>query len=626
MQLKEDSKRAQLTIFIIIAILIIALVAGFFLLKDYIKIGDKLPASIEPVHNYFLSCLEDDVLVGIDILESQAGYIFLPDFEPGSSYMPFSNQLDFLGNPVPYWYYVSGNNIQKEQVPSKNKMQEQLKDFIELKINDCNFENYYEQGFVILQGEPEAKVDIRGNEVEVNLDMNLNIEKGEDSALIKDHRVIVKSKLGTLYDLAKEVYDKEQDELFLEKYAVDTLRLYAPVDGVELSCSPKTWVANDVFEELRFAIEANTLALKTKGGDFNLNKEENKYFVIDLDVGAEVRFMNSRNWPYSFEVDPSEGNVLIAAPVGNQPGLGALGFCYIPYHFVYSVKYPVLIQIQIADTPKGTSEIFQFPVAVVLQNNNPRESLDTEAVEIGLPELCEHKNTLVKVNTYDINQNNVDADISYECFGTNCDIGKTENGFLEEEFPQCVNGFILARAEGYKDTKYLYSTTQEGSVDVVLDKLYELEVDLNLNNIDYDGEAIISFISDDSSSTVVYPEQKIVELSEGQYEVQVYIYKNSSLKLKATTTQQCVEVPQQGIGGFFGVTKEKCFDIKIPEQIISNALAGGGKQNYYILEDELIDSEFIEINAGGLPTPTTLEKLQDNYLLFEEKKLGINFK
>jgi rod shape-determining protein MreC len=31
-------------------------------------------------------------------------------YEASSEYMPFSSQLDFLGNPVPYWYYISGNN------------------------------------------------------------------------------------------------------------------------------------------------------------------------------------------------------------------------------------------------------------------------------------------------------------------------------------------------------------------------------------------------------------------------------------------------------------------------------------------------------------------------------------
>ncbi|GAI91064.1 unnamed protein product [marine sediment metagenome] len=155
---------------------------------------EKIPANIEPVYVSFLSCLEEDTEVGIDVLESQAGYISLPDFEPGSAYMPFSSQLNFLGNPIPYWYYVSGNNIQKEQMPSKREMENQLEEFVEEKITECIFDGYYEQGFEISQGEPEAKIIIKDNEVEINLDMDLSINKEEDSALIRNHKIIVKSK------------------------------------------------------------------------------------------------------------------------------------------------------------------------------------------------------------------------------------------------------------------------------------------------------------------------------------------------------------------------------------------------------------------------------------------------
>ena len=609
-----EKKRGQVTIFIIIAIVIIGGAVVFYSYRDSI-IGEKIPVSIEPVYNNFLFCLENKVLTGIDILESQGGYISLPDFEPGSKYMPFSSQLNFLGNPVPYWYYVSGNNIQKEQVPSKNEMENQLEDFIEEKINKCVFDEYYEHGFEINQGVPEASVNIGKEKVDVSLKMEMGFERGEDNIVIKNHNIEIDSKLGMLYDSAIEIYQKEQSDLFLENYAVDNLRLYAPVDGVELTCSPITWNADDVFDELQEAIEANTLALKAKSGDYSLKKEENKYFVIDILVESNVQFINSKSWPNSFEVVPSEGNILISKPVGNQPGLGILGFCYVPYHFVYNIRYPVLVQVL-----EG-NEIFQFPVAVVIQGNQPRESLDVSAVDIGIPELCKYKNTLVDVNVYDTKLNLVEADISYDCLGVTCDIGKAEFGSLTENFPQCVNGQIIAKAEGFEGKKYIYSTTETGSVDIILDKLYKLEVELNKG-----GTAIINFVSDESSKTIVYPEQKSVELSEGQYEISVYIYKNSSLKLAQTTHEQCVEVPQSGLGGLVGLTKQECFEVTMPSQIISNALSGGGKENYYILESELADANIIKINVESLPTPKSIEELQNNYILFEDLELGIQFK
>ena len=401
---------------------------------------------------------------------------------------------------------------------------------------------------------------------------------------------------------------------------MDNLRLYAPVDGVEITCSPQIWNSQEVFDELQNAIESNTLALRTKGNDYTLKDEINKYFVIDEDFGVSVNFINSKNWPYYYEVNPSEGDLLVSLPVGNQPGLGIMGFCYVPYHYVYDVKYPVLVQTSLNE------EIFQFPMAVVLDNNNPRKPLDVEAVGSQFTNLCEYSDTPVSVKTYDIGFNSVNTNISFECFGTKCDIGETINGELDGMFPQCVNGFIVAKADGFKESKYLFSTISSGNVDIILDKVYETEVNLKLGGVDYNGESIVTFKSDSDSKTIVYPEQKSVELMEGQYEVQVQIYGDSNIKFPSSKSQQCVDVPQQGFGRILGLTKERCYDIEVPGQTITQVLIGGGKQNYYILESELKSSSSITINADKVTKPTSIEEMQMNYILYDQRGLEINFR
>ena len=150
---------------------------------------------------------------------------------------------------------------------------------------------------------------------------------------------------------------------------------------------------------------------------------------------------------------------------------------------------------------------------------------------------------------------------------------------------------------------------------------------MQIDGKDYSGDAIVSFVSDDGEyTTIIYPEQKSINLSEGQYEIQVSVYKNSSLKIEETATTQCVDIPQSGIGGIIGLTEEKCFDINIPEQIVSNVLSAGGKESYYVLESELMGANTIEINSPGLPTVNSLKTLQENYLLFDDNNLDIEFK
>ena len=83
-----NSKRSQVTIFIIIAILIIAGVGAYFVLRGGI-FQPSVPAELEPVYSYYLSCMEQEALNGALILGEQGGYIVLPEFSPGSENMPF---------------------------------------------------------------------------------------------------------------------------------------------------------------------------------------------------------------------------------------------------------------------------------------------------------------------------------------------------------------------------------------------------------------------------------------------------------------------------------------------------------------------------------------------------------
>ena len=66
------SKRGQVTIFIIIAIVLVASVAGFVMFKKGLFHG-AIPSSIKPVYNSFLSCVEDKVWVDYAESVEEAG-------------------------------------------------------------------------------------------------------------------------------------------------------------------------------------------------------------------------------------------------------------------------------------------------------------------------------------------------------------------------------------------------------------------------------------------------------------------------------------------------------------------------------------------------------------------------
>ena len=222
--------------------------------------------------------------------------------------------------------------------------------------------------------------------------------------------------------------------------------------------------------------------------------------------------------------------------------------------------------------------------------------------------------------------NPVEARITYECLDTTCNIGETEivgnTAKLTADFPACVNGFVIAQAENYTTGKTILSTNSQREAFVLLKRLHNLDIDLRIGGISSDELAIINFVGEESK-TVAWPQVKSVSLAEGYYNMSVYVYRNSSLRLPASQNKKCVEVPSPGVLGFFGATREQCFDLSFPEQTISSSINAGGKSTEYFLEEELVIADRIILDVPSLPTPTSLEQIQDNFILLENKLIDV---
>jgi len=622
---KKIFKKAQVTIFIILAILIIGGISTYFIVRDN-NSSQKIPEEFNQIYSYYLSYIEEETSNALMIMGQQGGYLKSVEFSSGNSYMPFSSHLDFLGSGIPYWYYVSGNGISKEQIPSKERMQQELNEFLQERLFSIDFSEFEEEGYFIELNEPKVNSIIKEDFVLINVDQNLNFNFNDSTWNKRKHSEKVDSLFGKFYDFAKKIYLDQKQTMFLENYALDILRLYAPVDGSEISCSPKIWPISGIKENLTVALENNIPQIKIKGDYYSLKDKEKEYFVQDIgeESNININFVYIRDWPMKLEIWPSEDIFLKAEPIGLQQGLGILGFCYVPYHFVYDFAYPVLIQLN------SHKEIFQFPIVVSINKNKPREALNVEGLPDVIPELCEHNLADISVYTYNNNFEPIKSSIKFKCFSNICNIGETQlknnEAILEGKFPQCVNGFILANAEGYEEGKYQISSLDEEEIIIFLDKKYNLNLEVQKDNKKLMNDiAIILFTKENNTKTILYPSQSQIELSSGEYEIKTYIYSNSSINLNSGSTQKCIKVSKSGVAGFLGFTEEKCFDIDFPEQIISQVISGGGTQKYYIGESELIDSSKLIVNADDFNIPKTIEQLQSNYNNIEISKLNIIF-
>ncbi len=623
----EFAGRGQVTIFVILAIVIVGGILIFFAFRENL-FGERISAEFAPIYNLYEECVRQETENALSLLGSQGGRIDVGEYVPGSDYAPFSSHLNFLGIPVPYWYYAAGNGLIKENIPTKSDMEDEVSAFLEERVNDCDFGQFYEQGFFVELDEPRVETRIQDDRVLVEVDMNLVSIKEEKSARKGSYNVEVASKIGKFYDDALKIYDKEKENVFLENYAVDVLNLYAPVDGVEIQCSPKIWKTPEVVDGLKKGLEANIAAIKMKGSYYRNDEKDDDYFVVNADESFDdaVRFVYlAEEFPSKVEITPASQTLMMAEPVGTQGGMGIMGFCYVPYHFVYDASFPVIVQIS------DGLEVFQFPLAVIVDNNLPRVAeLSDVLINEGRPDVCAFKEGNALVYTYDANLNPVEADIEYNCFDRLCDLGKTkiegDNAVLDAEMPVCVNGYLIAKAEGYAEKKQLFSSNSESTADIILDREYDVDVGLKVGgkNIGASDTAVVHFKAEEGSVSAVFPESRKVNLKEALYDVEVYVYGNSSVVIPGTTKRECFETSRGGVLGFFGATKEECINVQIPDVKIDYALVGGGKTTSYILESDLQSGKII-IDVSELPKPTSLEQLQYNYEVFDTLGVRMNF-
>src|SRR3989344_5711992 len=126
--IKKEGKKAQIAIFVIVAIVLIGAVSLFFVLRD--QSSEQINTELSTVYTKYSSCIEEDMRQAVDLAGTQGGRIYGAPYIPGSDYAPFSNQLNFMGFPVDYWYYISGNGVVKENIPTKSEMEREMADFI----------------------------------------------------------------------------------------------------------------------------------------------------------------------------------------------------------------------------------------------------------------------------------------------------------------------------------------------------------------------------------------------------------------------------------------------------------------------------------------------------------------
>ena len=620
------NKHAQVTIFIILGILLVASALTLYITKDYLFTSAwdrnlaksfQVPQELQGFHEYLLSCISDEARKGAELLGQQGGFIFPVQDQEQALFLSKSLHL-------PYWFYQASNKVSFEQIPLKQTMEQELERYLNLQIPLC-LEAYNSlEEYQFTPAQVQSTVEILDQEIRLTITYPLVVSLKDLEFTFPPFYQSLDVPLGTLYDQAVLLFTESQQTLFFEKRTLDLMGLYdeVPLSGSTFSCVPPLWITSQVITDLKKILSYNLQAYSVKN---NENSEYQRFLVPGISEDVAVSFLYSPSFPTDVEILP-EGEILqgqsVTESFGEIRGLAESFVCLSTYHFVYDLSYPLVILLQKDDFT------FQFATQVVIDHNEPRKRTVT-LDEIPEPPVsfCKHRFSDLTVLTVDEQGLPLEGvDVSYKCITTTCPLGitalKEGEASLTTGFPFCVGGFVVGQKQGYYQGKMQTSTLEPGLVSLPLEKLVTLPLTFLVqregSGLLREGEKIYLTLEEPERgyrTSLVYPDQTFVDLISGTYKGSLTLFSDypQGLYVEGTSVNKCFLVPKKGVGTLLGQKEEKCIKIDIPGITLDTVLSGKGQFSFSVTSQDLLQAQGLELYVPYAGIPRTVEEISTLY-------------
>lgn len=544
------SKKAQLTVFIILGLFIVMSIGLFLYFTSEIYKYRNLPEQFIPVAKYAEQCLEDVASQGIFQAGMNSGHV-TPVYEEDQAYLD-------AGFPVPYWYLAG-----QDRSVTIPELEAEMEIYLQKNLNNClnDFESFSQ--FTITKIEEEnisSQITVGQNTVVLEADIPVQLSDGTTTATLPTVKTEVENSIGNKLFLAHQMMAAENEEGFLEFYTDEIIAAsdWLPYEGFDFTCKPKRWTVAEMKPYIQQAIAVNLPFLMFEGTSYEETGDPYYDNIYKVDVGAsgvsnlKVRTTYAPAWDMNFNVQPNiNGVVTDVKLVGKTIAIP----CVKVYHHKYSTVYPVLFEI----TDKESADYpFYFATPVIMKRNEPDRYNEMQPwpSEVDFVRSQQYCSNMIKTTHYSLNDDGTitteqgeetnwpyaldiiamdhqygfdgilkDVRISYKCVQFQCDIGNTSYGsggiittfpLLSANFPACLNGQLIAEKEGYHTTRMFQSVTEETEGATVNIEMYRLQP------LTFDVTVVVNHNN-------VISERALGEEEDGEDELAVITIKNEEL-------------------------------------------------------------------------------------------------
>ena len=208
--------RGQVTIFIIIAIMVISAIALFFVFREevIIEIGGKPEENPEA---FFNSCIKDKIEESIIVISLHGGYID----------NPLHKEFKFEGENfvnISYLCYTQSNYAQciNQKPLFTQDLKKEIKNYISSDVEDCFNEmvESFSRGYIVNSDYKDFEVEILPKRVIIQTDLRMTLTKSGESTEYKNFEITVASRLYEISNLVQEIVNQEAEFCYAEDLGI----------------------------------------------------------------------------------------------------------------------------------------------------------------------------------------------------------------------------------------------------------------------------------------------------------------------------------------------------------------------------------------------------------------------
>jgi len=239
------NKRGQITVFIVVAIVIVLGLLIYFSIRGGLIDRVNVSPEIRPIYNFVDTCLEEVAEDSIYHIGDNGGYFLYPER---------SNEVG-----IPY-YFDRGENL----IISKEEVQEELGEYVNEMMFFC-LENFARFGdYEVDAGKIDTNVRIIERKVIFNVNYPLAIKKGESNFLLENFNKEIPSRLNTVYEVARLI----------------TLEQMLDEQNVCINCIGDFAFENKVFVSMN-DYEEDVIVFSIIDREIEINDEEYVYYFAN---------------------------------------------------------------------------------------------------------------------------------------------------------------------------------------------------------------------------------------------------------------------------------------------------------------------------------------------------------